>query len=208
MWLRADRQTGGRGRQGRAWVSPPGNLHASTLVRSRAGDPAAATLAFVAAVALDEAVGGFRASVRPSLKWPNDLLLDGVKLAGILLERHGDAVVAGFGVNLAHAPEGLDRTATSLAAAGIAVPGPAAFLQSLAPLFARWLGVWRGEGFAPVRERWLARAHPRGTPLAVALPSGARCEGAFDGLAPDGALLLRLANGAMRAIHAADVFLI
>lgn len=208
MWLRADRQTGGRGRQGRAWVSPPGNLHASTLVWLRPGDPAAATLAFVAAVALEEAMAAFCAPARVALKWPNDLLLDGVKLAGILLERYGDAVVAGFGVDLAHVPEGLDRPATSLAAAGIAIPDPNAMLLSLATAFARWLDVWRTEGFAPVRARWLVRAHPAGTPLAVALPSGERLEGAFDGLAPDGALLLRLANGSARAIHAADVFLI
>src|SRR3954468_5499421 len=94
LWLRADRQTSGKGRQGRAWQSPPGNLHASTLVRLRPDDPPAPTLALVAAVALHEVVTPHAPAA--TIKWPNDLLVDGAKLAGILLERQGDAVVVGF----------------------------------------------------------------------------------------------------------------
>ena len=237
MWLRAERQTAGRGRQGRAWASPAGNLYASTIVRLRPSDPPAATLALVAAVAVEEAVRvyhkpspfrGFAApslspmgeregarSAQPSgkgeglltLKWPNDLLLDGAKLAGILLERADEAVVIGVGVNLAHHPDDVDRPATSLAAHGPA-PEPALFLETLADIFARWLARWRGEGLAPVRERWAARAHPRGTALTARLPDDSAIEGLFERLDADGALVLRLADGTMRVIHAGDVFLI
>uniref|UniRef100_UPI00261BE59D biotin--[acetyl-CoA-carboxylase] ligase n=1 Tax=Sphingomonas bacterium TaxID=1895847 RepID=UPI00261BE59D len=208
LWLRAERQTGGRGRQGRAWASPEGNLYASTLVRLRPHDPQAATLALVAAVALEEVVSAYlpRAdAVR--IKWPNDLLLDGAKLSGILLERADDAVVIGIGVNLAHHPTDLERPATSLAAHG-AAPDPADFLETLADAFARWLGIWRAEGLGPVRARWLDRAHAPGTALTARLPDGSAIDGLFSGLDNEGALILRLADGTTRVIHAADVFLI
>lgn len=204
LWLRAERQTGGRGRQGRAWESPEGNLYASTLIRTRAGDPSAATLALVAAVALAEAVSVFVPGVK--LKWPNDLLIDGAKLSGILLERAGDAIVIGFGVNLIHYPTTLDRPATSLAAHGNA-PDPHLFAETLAESFARWVASWR-EGLGPVRERWLARAHPIGTALTARLADGGAVDGLFHGLDADGALILRLADGTARVIHAGDVFLI
>jgi BirA family biotin operon repressor/biotin-[acetyl-CoA-carboxylase] ligase len=197
LWLHADRQTGGKGRQGRAWLSPPGNLHASTLVRLRPDDPPAPTLALVAAVALHDAVGRHAPAVR--IKWPNDLLVDGAKLAGILLERQGDAVILGFGVNLARHPEDLDRPAASLDPP--VAPGP--FLERLAAAFATWLGRWRAEGLAPVRAAWLAAAHPVG----AALTSG-DARGTFDGLDESGALRLRLEDGGLRIIHAGDVFLL
>jgi BirA family biotin operon repressor/biotin-[acetyl-CoA-carboxylase] ligase len=203
IWLRAERQRGGRGRQGREWRSPAGNLHASTLVRLKAGDPPAPTLALAAAVALHEVAS---ARVRDALiliKWPNDLLCEGAKLAGILLEREGDAVVIGFGANLAHHPRDIDRPATSLAALAGAAPEPAAFLEQLADSFARWLGIWRGQGLDPVRAAWLAAAHPRGTALATA-----EGQGLFEGLDETGALRLRLPGGEVRLIHAGDVFLI
>jgi BirA family biotin operon repressor/biotin-[acetyl-CoA-carboxylase] ligase len=200
-WLRARRQTGGKGRQGRAWVSPPGNLHASTLVRLQPGDPPAPTLALAAAVALHEVVSIYAPGTR--IKWPNDLLFGRAKLAGILLEREGEAVIVGFGVNLAHHPEGLERPATSIAALAGMAPEPAAFLEMLAESFARWLGRWRSDGLAPVRRRWLAAAHPLGTALAT--PQG---EGLFDGLEESGALRLRLGDGTVRLLNAGDVFLI
>lgn len=209
VWLRADRQTAGRGRQGRAWESPPGNLYASTLVRMRASDPQAATLALVAAVALDEAVRVFapHLSAELAIKWPNDLLIDGAKLTGILLERSGDAVVIGIGVNLAHHPESLDRPTTSLAAHGVTV-APALFLETLAEIFARWLARWRSEGLALVRTRWIERAHPKGTALSARTGNGAVVKGLFDGLDDNGALILRLAGGGRHVMHAGDVFLI
>lgn len=197
LWLRAERQNAGKGRQGKAWVSPAGNLHASTLVRLQAGDPPAPTLALVAAVALHETVAPHAPGAQ--IKWPNDLLVDGAKLAGILLERQGDAVVIGFGVNLACRPADLDRPAASL---DPAVP-PDPFLRCLAAAFAAWLGRWRVEGLAPVRAAWLAAAHPMGAALDA---GGAR--GAFDGLDETGALRLRLADGSVRVVHAGEVFLV
>lgn len=207
-WLRAERQTAGKGRHGRVWVSPPGNLYATTLVRLRPADPPAATLALVASVALDEVTGMFLYERCSSLvlKWPNDLLLNDVKLSGILLERSGDAVVIGIGFNLMHHPELQDRPTTSLAAQGIVVE-PATFLDALVEAFGRWLGRWRQEGLSPVRARWLKRAHPIGTALTANLPDGTSVQGLFDGLGPDGALTLRLASGERHVIHAADIFL-
>ena len=203
-WGRAQRPTAGKGGQGRGWEAPLGNLYISTLVRTRAGEPSPATLALVAAVALDETARVF--GVEPMLKWPNDLLVNGAKLSGILLERVGDAVILGFGVNLAHHPEGLDRLATSFAALGPA-PDPQIFAETLAESFARWVSRWR-EGIAPVRERWLARAHPIDTALTARLADGSSIDGLFGGLDSEGALILRLADGTSHVIHAADVFLL
>ncbi|WP_353205141.1 biotin--[acetyl-CoA-carboxylase] ligase, partial [Sphingomonas sp.] len=218
--------------------SPTGNFYGSTVVRVRGTDPTAPTLALVAAVALEEVVRAYLSSSpspfprgfaarAPSLslwereggakrrkgegdlllKWPNDLLLDGAKLSGILLERAGDAVVVGMGVNIAHHPLDIDRRATSLAAYSV-TPDPADFAETLADAFARWLGIWRGQGLAPVRARWLERAHPIGTALTVRLPDGSATDGLFGGLDADGALNLRLADGTTRVIHAGDVFLL
>lgn len=139
------------------------------------------------------------------LKWPNDLLLDRAKVSGILLERAEDAVVIGIGVNLAHHPALADRPTTSLAEHGAAIT-PAEFAERLAQLFAAWLFLWRRDGVAPVTERWGARAHPAGTHLQANLPDGEVVTGAFVRLAADGALVLRLADGSERVIHAADVF--
>lgn len=206
-WLVAERQTAGRGREGRAWASPPGNLYASTLVRLQERDPPAPGLALVAGVALAETARVFLRDGELSLKWPNDLLLGGAKAAGILLERRGDAVVAGFGVNLAHHPEHLDRPVTHLGA-HMPAPAPTAFAGVLAETFARWLARWRAERLEPVRRRWLELAHAVGTPLTAALPEGGRAEGLFDGLTTEGALRLRLADGTAHVIHAGDVFLL
>lgn len=200
-WLRAERQTSGRGRQGRAWLSPPGNLHVSTIVWLQPGDPAAPTLALVAAVALHEVVARHVLAVR--IKWPNDLLFDGAKLAGILLEREGDAVVAGFGVNIAHHPKGLAQPTTSLAALADGMPTAGILCEQLAHAFARRLEEWRQHGIGPARSAWIAAAHPVGTPLTTS-----EGPGTFDGLDDSGALRLRLADGQCRLIHAGDVFLL
>lgn len=207
-WIRAERQTGGKGRQGREWESPPGNLYASTLVRLRAADPPAPTLALVAAVALHETVSVFAAGAGIMIKWPNDVLAGGAKLSGILLERLEDCVVVGFGVNLVEHPDATVRPSTSLAALGACAPEPALFLEALAECFARWLARWRTQGLPPVRSAWLAAAHPVGTPLSTHTASGAWIEGLFDGLAEDGALRLRMADGTSRVIHAGDIFLL
>jgi BirA family biotin operon repressor/biotin-[acetyl-CoA-carboxylase] ligase len=206
VWLRAERQTGGKGRQGRAWLSPPGNLYISTLVRLRQGDPPAPTLALLAAVALQEALTPFLRGDDEGvlrIKWPNDLLAGPAKLAGILLERSGDAVVIGFGANLAHHPQSLDRPVTSIAALGGTAPDPAGAAQDLAAAFAAWLTRWRSDGLAPIRAAWLAAAHPLGTPLST--PQG---QGAFAGLDESGALRVERADGSIRLVHAGDVFLV
>jgi len=161
----------------------------------------------VAAVALHEVVLAFAPGHNALIKWPNDLLVDGAKLSGILLERADDAVVIGIGVNLAHAPEGLDRPVTSLARLAGSAPDPAVLLETLADSFARWLSRWRGQGLAPVRDRWLLAAHPVGTALTTEA-GGQRLEGLFDGLDAGGSLRLRLADGSVHVIHAGDVFLI
>ncbi|WP_299646402.1 biotin--[acetyl-CoA-carboxylase] ligase [Sphingomonas bacterium] len=207
LWLRAEQQTAGRGRQGRTWVSPPGNLYASTVVRLRDVDLAAATLGFVAAVALEDVVSMLIRRDGLMLKWPNDLLIDGAKLSGILLERAEDAVVIGFGVNLAHHPALPDRLTTSLAAQGCAV-APAAFVAQLAERLTTWLARWREGSFDSIRGRWLERAHPPGTPLRASLPDGSTVNGSFEDLDAHGALILRLASGERRVIHAGDVFLV
>jgi BirA family transcriptional regulator, biotin operon repressor / biotin---[acetyl-CoA-carboxylase] ligase len=171
------------------------------VVRLQEGDPPPPTLALAAAVALYEIVSSSVSEVR--IKWPNDLLVEGAKLAGILLERVEDAVVIGFGVNLAHHPTDLGRAATDMATLTGNVEDPAIFLERLAESFSRLLGRWRGEGLAPIRSRWLAAAHPVGTAL-----STGGVEGLFDGLDETGSLRMRLADGSTHVIHAGDVFLI
>lgn len=175
------------------------------MVRLRPDDPPAASLALVAAVALEETVGGFVEPAKLRLKWPNDLLLGGAKVSGILLERADEAVVIGIGVNLAHHPALAERVTTSLAEHGVATT-PEALLERLAEMLAAWLFLWRRDGLAPVVARWTERAHPPGTRLVANLPDGEAVTGAFVRLDAHGALVLGLADGAERVIHAGDVF--
>lgn len=206
-WLVADRQVSGRGRQGRTWFDGSGNFMGSTLVRITSHDPNPATLALVAGLAVYEAVVPLLAEPTAlQLKWPNDLMLGGAKLAGILLEREGDAIVVGIGVNLARAPDLPDRRTVALANLGPA-PDRDLFAAGLAAAFDRELERWRTYGLGPVVRRWESVAHPQDTLLEVHPPGEGMIKGAFAGLAPDGALLLRLADGSSRAIHAGDVML-
>ena len=206
-------QTGGRGRHGRAWASPPGNLYASLAL----GDPApiglAPQLGFVAGVALATALSArLGGDVRLRIKWPNDMVFAGAKLAGILLESamlSGGRLgcVVGFGVNCVSHPEGLAYRATDLAEAGDPAPDASALLSELALEMARQLETWRqGNGFSAIRERWLARAGGLGERIVVSAPRGAPLEGVFRGLDPAGRLLLQTATGDV-AIDAGDVFL-
>ncbi len=204
-WVRADTQTGGRGRRGRAWTSIPGNLFASVLTCPQPREGPAQHLSFVAAVALAAALDRWVAPDRLRLKWPNDVLLDGVKVAGILLEKQGEACVIGFGVNLAGHPADSERPATSLAAAGIAAPSPVEMVEDLAQALAAARATWRELGFAATRAAWLARASGLGAPLIARLGTET-LTGRFDGLADDGALQLRLDNGRLRSVHAGEVF--
>ena len=202
QWVRADRQTAGRGRLGRPWSTATGNLAASLWALPRAGEGAPAELSFIAALALHDACCAHVLPGRLALKWPNDLLLDGAKLSGILLEREGPGVIIGIGVNLAHAPEIPGRTTIALPAPA---PAPADFLAHLATAFEARRSQWQNEGFAAIRADWLARAHPVGAPLK--LTSGERFQGRFAGLGTDGALHLELADGTLHVVHAGDVML-
>ncbi len=205
-WLRAERQIAGRGRQGRAWIDGAGNLFASTIVRLRSGDPPAPSLALVAGVALAEVIDDIAPGLA-RIKWPNDLMVGTAKLAGMLLERGtGDAVVAGFGVNIERHPDLPDRTTTSLAAQGMRMEA-ASMLDGLTATFAARLSEWRASGMSGICRCWLALAHPIGTPLTTRLPDGRTAQGWFDGLEPTGALRLKLPDGTIEVVHAGDVFL-
>ena len=206
-WLVARRQTAGKGRAGRQWEDGAGNFMASTVVALRPGDPPAQTLALVAGLAVAEAVAAVPGAPEPMLKWPNDLLVDGAKLAGILLERAGDTVVIGVGVNLARAPLVADRATVALADFGAQID-PGDFAEVLADHLESALARWRGGGRDGLVRDWLARAHPLGTPLTVNDREGHPIVGTFDGLGADGAALLRLADGSVRPIHAGDVELV
>jgi BirA family biotin operon repressor/biotin-[acetyl-CoA-carboxylase] ligase len=204
-WLVADRQTAGRGRQGRTWLDAPGNFSGSTIVHLSPQDPPPATLSFVAALAVYESVvPRLPEPQRLQLKWPNDLLLDGAKFCGILLEREGASAVIGIGVNLAAAPALSTRAAQSLASYGPA-PERNAFAEALATSFDVELARWRQYGTQPIFARWLAAAHPPGSPVRVQNDQGLPLLGTFEGLQDDGALRLRLVDGTCRVIHAGDV---
>jgi BirA family transcriptional regulator, biotin operon repressor / biotin---[acetyl-CoA-carboxylase] ligase len=209
FWVMADVQTAGRGRRGRVWQSPPGNLYCSTLVRHRDSDPPLQQLSFVAAVALQETLSEYSAHIQ--LKWPNDLLIQGRKLSGILLEgggtpASGQWVVIGVGVNVKHFPDDVERPATSLAKQLTGPPPESAdVLSRLAVNFDTWCDVWRQQGFAPVRSRWLQFATGIGQTIEVRLGQES-LTGMFTGLDADGALLLQLDSGHVRAVHAGEVY--
>jgi len=177
----------------------------STVVWPGQGDPSPGTLALVAGLAVLEAVSPLApAPAMALLKWPNDLLIGAAKLSGILLERAGEAVIVGIGVNLAQAPAVEGRETIALSAFGPA-PDRDMFAASLARHFDAELERWRSYGLEPLLRRWQAVAHPPGTPLAVGEPGEEPLQGTFAGLASDGALQLRLADGTTRTIHAGEV---
>jgi BirA family biotin operon repressor/biotin-[acetyl-CoA-carboxylase] ligase len=211
LWVTAARQTGGRGRRGRAWVSEPGNLFASLLLTDAAPPEHWPELAFVAALAIHDAVAEAAPSLRPQLfiKWPNDLLLGGRKFSGILIEGEsseggGGAVVVGIGVNCVSHPEGTDYPATDLAAAGADVWAEALFAILSAKMLGR-LAQWNaGDHFSTIRADWLARAAGRGEMIRVRLPDQ-EITGRFDDLDESGRLLLSLPDGGRKAVAAGDV---
>ena len=205
LWVRADRQTAGRGRRGRVWASAGGNVFASVLVRRQPGEGPAQQLSFVAAVALDRALQRWVPAAALALKWPNDVLLGGVKVSGILLEGSGDATIIGFGVNLIDYPSDSERPATALSALGYATPGAHDFTLALMAAFAEVRALWRDAGFAAIRAAWLARAAGLGAPLVARLGTET-LTGTFAGLDADGALRLAFDDGSSRAIHAGEVF--
>ena len=206
-WLVAERQESGRGRQGRDWFDGSGNFMGSTVVHPGASDPPSQTLALLAGLALYEACVGYCSDPTSlSLKWPNDLLVGRAKAAGILLEGQSGAVIVGIGVNLAAAPNLQERETIAFSQFG-PKPDRDDFAVRLAYHFDNELERWRTYGLEPMIRRWLGVAHPEGTKLSVHDNEGAILHGQFDGLAEDGSLILRLADGTTRAIHAGDVML-
>lgn len=226
-WFVTAHQTAGRGRRGRMWATPRGNLAASLLMVGQFDPSVAASLGFVAGLALDEALrrvapslafrisldgmdaGGAGGSDRLRLKWPNDVLLDGAKLAGILLEGEalgdrGFAVVIGIGVNVAHAPTDLPYPATSLRDLGATVDAAGLF-SALANAWAGVERVWAGgTGFATIRRLWLERAAGVGERVAVQLGSDV-VAGRFETIDETGRLVVQMADGTRRTIASGEV---
>lgn len=204
LWITAATQTAGRGRRDRTWDSGQGNLAATLLLRPARPLAEWPQLSFAAAIATADMAARFAPGAVIAVKWPNDVLADGRKLSGILLETAAKALVIGVGVNLASHPEGTEFPAISLAALGTRSPSSDEAMALLATGFARWYDIWLTEGFAPVRDAWLARAAGLGQRIRARLPDVER-SGIFEGIDADGALLLNEA-GRTRAIAAGEVF--
>ena len=204
LWITAKSQTAGRGRQGRVWQGGEGNLTATLLLTIQKSPAHAARIAFVAALAAGDLAAAFVAPDLVTLKWPNDVLIEGMKACGVLIETGaspagGLLLAIGVGANLASAPSDTPYPATSFATHG-QTPSPEAALDVLDFAFAYWLETWDGEGFEPIRAAWMARAHGLGQAATVGDVSGT-----IEGIDADGALLLRVPAGTVRRITAGDV---
>jgi BirA family transcriptional regulator, biotin operon repressor / biotin---[acetyl-CoA-carboxylase] ligase len=210
-WIVARRQTQGRGRRGNEWQSLHGNLFASLLCRPEGSASRCAQLSFAAALAVSDTLAQHAPSAGIRLKWPNDVLAEGRKIAGILLESESRAdgtlkwLVVGIGVNLAASPQGTEFPTISLAELGVPPPGPAGAMGHLVTSFAKWYEVWQKDGFAPLREAWLARSVGLGARIRVRLPKE-EIQGVFRDIDDNGALVLGL-PGSVRTIAAGEVFL-
>ncbi|MFL5132434.1 MAG: biotin--[acetyl-CoA-carboxylase] ligase [Microvirga sp.] len=218
IWITAAEQLAGRGRHGRQWSSPPGNLYASLLLIDPCDTPSAPQLGFVAGLALHEAVESVTGVSAPrlALKWPNDLLLDGAKVSGLLLEGHrlqpdGPlAIVIGFGVNVAFAPTGTPYPASALQAVKSGLNRDEIF-RALSSAFARTFSAWRmsarmnaSDPFGAIRRLWLERAAGVGQEVTLRLPSGDKM-GVFKGLDRFGRLQLK-SDDRMELIDAGDLY--
>lgn len=192
---------------GRPWHSVEGNLYASSLVRLNAGDPPASTLALVMAVALHRALSDYVSATAIRIKWPNDIMAGDAKLAGILLEQQGDAIIAGVGVNIVAAPAVAGRRTTSLHDLGAARGDVVSVLHDIRRAFAEEVQSWRAEDGKALAPRWMERSYAPGVRLAVIMPDNRKIEGRYHRLNEDGALVLRDETGADHIIHTADVFL-
>ena len=214
LWIVARRQTEGRGRRGRQWESQDGNLFSTLLQTTRKSPAEAAQVTFVAALAIADLLDAYAPASLVTIKWPNDVMLAGQKTSGVLVESGahesgGLWLAVGIGVNLAHAPEGTERPATALAhhlrGDVTAPPTVEAAAATLAGAFAVWMDRWETLGFQPILDAWRARAAGLDGP-AVARLGRETVEGVAEGVASDGALKLRLADGSLRLISAGDVF--
>jgi BirA family transcriptional regulator, biotin operon repressor / biotin---[acetyl-CoA-carboxylase] ligase len=205
LWVTAKQQTAGRGRRGNIWISEPGNLYASLLL-PEAPPGRAGELAFVAALAVYDAVGELAPTVasRLALKWPNDVQVGNAKFAGILIEAENSWAVIGIGINCAHHPKQMPNV-TDLTSSGMAV-SPELLFAALSKHMMLRLRQWAlGEGFAGVREHWLAACPGVGEPILVRLPTK-ELTGKFEDIDDKGHLLLRLRDGRVETIAAGEVF--
>jgi BirA family biotin operon repressor/biotin-[acetyl-CoA-carboxylase] ligase len=197
--VHADEQVAGRGRQARTWFSPPGNLYLSILLRTNEPVSRGAELSFLAALAVADTVEALLPrQTRAMLKWPNDVLVNGAKIAGILLEQVDEAMIIGIGLNVLQAPStAAYRTTTIVANGGIASVDGARDI--LLDRLGRHLSTWRSGGFTPIREQWLKRSYPIGAAIR-ATAGGEPVAGDFAGLDLDGALLLDTPQGRRRFV--------
>ena len=212
LWVTATRQLQGRARRGRGWVSQPGNLFASLLTIDPAPRTALATLPMAVAIAVHEAI--FRVmppgSQRPTIKWPNDILIDGAKVSGILLESETlpdgrSAVAIGCGINVEHSPEDVMYPATTLRAAGSSASAEELFAR-LCQIMAEELEIWNaGRGVSAIRKAWLEKAEGIGKPITVRLPQET-ISGTFKEIDQSGCLVLVDRDKMVRTIAAGDVF--
>ncbi len=213
LWVTAEQQTQGRGREGRGWVSEAGNLHATLLLTTPGPAQRWPQLSFVAALAAHDAISQtapyIGSAPKLAIKWPNDLMLNGAKLGGILIEGEsgGNAPVAiGIGVNCISHPAVADYTTTDLLAAGMHVSAPALFAQLSKSMVERLLQWNRGEGFPSVRADWLGRAMGIREQTSVRV-AGSRVSGHFESLDDQARLLLRLPSGRISIISTGDVIM-
>jgi BirA family biotin operon repressor/biotin-[acetyl-CoA-carboxylase] ligase len=211
VWIMAGRQTAGRGRRGRAWSTETGNLAATLLTTTDVAAAEAAQLSFVAALAACDLADTCLGEGAARLKWPNDVLVFGRKVVGILVEsgsRPGGGLwlAVGIGINLAHAPTDTERPATSFAEhMSGPPPQPADAIEVLAARFEVWRKLWATQGFAPISRAWTDRALGLGERCEARLPNRT-LSGVAEGMDLDGALRLRLDDGALERITAGDVF--
>ena len=212
LWIAAQQQTSGRGRFGRVWRSPPGNLYASLLLIDPCPPPLAAQLGFVAGVALISALRAVTGdNPRLKLKWPNDALYDGAKLSGLLLEsafRKGlFGCVIGFGVNCLSSPDDAPYPTASLKKMGAEACDRAALFAALSDQFASWLDIWaKAENFGRIRSAWLENAGGLDEPIRVCGPKST-LDGIFRGIDAQGRMLLEVRGGALEIIEVGDVTL-
>jgi len=210
VWIWAKTQSAGRGRQGRSWTSEPGNLFCTLLIDPEATPQRASELSFVTALAVAETVDTLIGTPSAELKWPNDVLVEGAKICGVLLESGGGSaersgwIAIGIGINLISHPDGTPYPATHIGAHA-AVPQPDAALEILAEQFDRWLTLWRRTGFEAVRNGWLNRARGRGEVLTARL-GNRTLVGKFLDLDGHGALVLQTEDGETHRVSAGEVF--
>jgi len=223
LWVVAEEQTAGHGRRGRPWQTPKGNLAASLLLLQPAKETTSATLGFAAGLALESAIRTTAPALqvaashdaasegrdRLALKWPNDVLFDGAKIAGILLEAASgppgtSSLVIGIGVNVRHAPAGVPYPVASLAGCGADTNAETLF-AALSDAWVEFESLWEeGRGFPAIRDRWLSRAAGLGAPIAVKLGEDMH-RGTFETIDDEGRLILRSGDGSARAVSAGEV---